>query len=275
MTLPTTSQTPRRRLHRVWQLLPAQAQKPLRSLLSATGLLPRLQRLVTPGASDKHGFITLTPETPGALTSSLAHIAQHGPSGDYYEFGLFRGYTFWHAQQTASELGLDQMRFFGFDSFAGLPLPNGIDAETGEFNAGDYACSEAEVRALLSSRGCDWTKSFLTKGYYDQSLSAELKHRLNPGMVAVALIDCDLYHSTVPVLHFLADRLQDGAILLFDDWNCFGKSDQHGQRRAFHEFLAANPGWAITPFLSFGWHGQAFVVRRRMAATQASLEQTA
>ena len=83
MTLPTTRQTPRRRLHRVWQLLPAQAQKPLRSLLSATGLLPRLQRLVTPGASDKHGFITLTPETPGALTSSLAHIAQHAQCAQY------------------------------------------------------------------------------------------------------------------------------------------------------------------------------------------------
>jgi len=249
----------------MWQHLPAVVQAFLRSLLSAVGLRPRLQRFVTTN-EPSDGFLTMTPETLGALTTSFKRIASSGLMGDYYEFGLYRGYTFWHAQQTADSFGLDQMRFFGFDSFAGLPPPVDRDAETGEFKQGDYACSEQQVRAFLNARKADWTRSFLIKGFYEQSLTETVKHELGAGPVAIALIDCDLYHSTVPVLHFLADRLQAGSILLFDDWNCFAASDEHGERRALREFLVAYPVWAIEPFVSFGWHGQAFIVRRRLLA---------
>ena len=34
----------------------------------------------------------------------------------------------------------------------------------------------------------------------------------------VTLIDCDLYKSTLSVLAFLEDLLQEGSMLLFDDW---------------------------------------------------------
>jgi hypothetical protein len=35
--------------------------------------------------------------------------------------GLFNGYSFWFAQTAARDRRLDTVRFFGFDSFAGLP----------------------------------------------------------------------------------------------------------------------------------------------------------
>ncbi len=124
------------------------------------------------------------------------------------------------------------MRFFGFDSFAGLPRPEGIDATTEEFHEGDYRCDRQQVAASLTTYGFDWSRAELIAGFFDDSLRPALvqQHSMRP--VAVALIDCDLYSSTVPVLRFLAPQLQDGSILLFDDWNCFGASDAHGQRRA-------------------------------------------
>jgi hypothetical protein len=43
--------------------------------------------------------------------------------GDYYEFGLYQGYTFWYAQKVMQEAGNVSMRFVGLDSFEGLPQP--------------------------------------------------------------------------------------------------------------------------------------------------------
>ena len=92
--------------------------------------------------------------------------------------------------------------------------------------------------------------------------------------VMLALIDCDLYSSTVSVLDFLDNLLQDGSILMFDDWNCFGKSDERGERRAFREFLARHPIWRADPFVSFGWHGQSFVLSQVDFAGLAIPERT-
>ena len=100
----------------------------------------------------------------------------------------------------------------------------------------------------------------LVEGWYEESLTPTLKSALDPSKVGVALVDCDLYQSTVPVLRFLASLLQEGSILLFDDWNCFDRSDQKGERRAFREFLIENPQLAAERWLTFGRRGQAFVM---------------
>jgi O-methyltransferase len=198
-------------------------------------------------------FITLCPDTPPAIERALAAA----PDGDYYEFGLYSGYTFWYAQHVSTD---DQMRFWGFDSFVGLPKPEGVDAET-KFKTGDYACSLLEVEANLVKYGRDWARTTLIKGFYDQSLTPELRSATGMKSAAVILIDCDLYASTVPVLRFMTPLLQAGTVLLFDDYNCFEASNEKGERRAFAEFLAANPQWAAETAFSFGWHGQAFVMR--------------
>ncbi len=198
-----------------------------------------------------------------ALSKSLRRMRKSNLRGDYFEFGLYRGSSFSAAQRLAGRYRLaSEMRFFGFDSFQGLPEPAGVDV-AGEFRKGDYACSHAEVTATLEKRGVDWTRIHLVEGWYDQSLTAELKSDLVPGQVGVALVDCDLYESTVPVLQFLASLLQEGSILLFDDWNCFHRSDQKGERRAFREFLEEDPRFLAEEWIGFGRRGQAFILHER------------
>ena len=91
----------------------------------------------------------------------------------------------------------------------------------------------------------------------------ELRKRLEgldpepKGRLAAAILRIE---DSVRVLEFLEGLLQEGAILLFDDWSCFGASDDHGERRALREFLAAHPRWTVEPLFAFGGHGQAFVV---------------
>jgi hypothetical protein len=225
------------------------------------GRSPALQRAVDAvSAIGSDGFVSMTPETLPAITSALELVRAEGLAGDYFEFGLYRGVTFLHAQTEAQRLGLSDIRFYGFDSFAGLPEIGEVDVAAGIWEAGDYACSRAEVDAYLTKYRApgDYT---LIEGFFDQSLTEELRARLQPRHVAVALIDCDLYASTVPVLEWLAQLLQPNCVLLFDDWNCADSNDEMGERRAFGEFLAVHKEWIAEPLFTFGWHGQAFQLR--------------
>lgn len=171
------------------------------------------------------------------------------------------------------------MPFFGFDSFAGLPPVRGRDlTPRGDFYEGQYACPKDRVVANPSARGVDWRRTHLIEGYFEQSLTEELKAQLRHRAVAIALIDCDLYESTATVLRFIGDLIADGTILLFDDWNCFDRDDGRGQRKAFAEFLGQNPHLSAEALFSFGWYGQAFTMavdRETHPAGRGLLRQTA
>jgi len=94
--------------------------------------------------------VPLVPHRRMALAKSLRRMRTSDLHGDYFEFGLYRGSSFSAAQRLARRYRLvPEMRFFGFDSFQGLPEPAGVDV-AGEFRKGDYACSRAEVTATLA-----------------------------------------------------------------------------------------------------------------------------
>jgi len=213
-----------------------------------------------------HSFDTANRDVLPALEKSLSEVKKLGvlEKGDYFEFGVFKGYAFWHAQKTASQLGFDHMRFFGFDSFNGLPEITQPDQTShNEFYQGQFRCSKNQVEKNLNAKGVDWNKTFLIEGYFDTSLTQETKEKYSLAKVSLALIDCDLYASTVDVLAFLKEMLADGTILMFDDWNCFNKDDNRGQRRAFREFLASQRAWEAQPFFSYGLYGQVFIMRKK------------
>ena len=208
-----------------------------------------------------HGFDAATRSTLEGIEKAFAHAKELGTlgEGDYYEFGLFKGYSFWTAQKTAKQHEAQSMRFFGFDSFAGLPDVGGLDKTArDDFYKGQYACSYDAVRASLDEAGVDWDRTTLVRGFFDQSLTPALRdeHRMRP--IVIALIDCDLYASTVDVLRFIDPLVQDRSILIFDDWNCFDGDDTKGQRKAFAEFLERNPGIKADPLFTYGSWGQAF-----------------
>jgi hypothetical protein len=152
------------------------------------------------------------------------------------------------------------MRFFGFDSFQGLPDVEGEDKKAGIFISGDYAWTRSAVERDLASHGFDWSRGTLIGGYFDQSLTRSEKLDQQMGPAAVVMVDCDLYQSTVPVLAFVADLLQDGTIMLFDDWSCFGGGDDRGEPRAFAEFLRDHPQWRPEWWMDFGTYGKAFIM---------------
>lgn len=212
-----------------------------------------------------HGFASAGKELPDVVQRCLEQAITFGTvlRGDYYEFGVFKGHTFWQAQRRAKALGLEQMRFFGFDSFEGLPEPQGPDVtEQQHFYQGQFAWSFADVSRTLEAHGIDWDTAFLIKGYFEDVLTDETKQRYGMGKVAIALVDCDLYASAAEVLRFMSDMLIDKSILIMDDWNSFGGADDRGERRALREFLAAHPQWSAEALFAYGAYGQVFIMHR-------------
>jgi O-methyltransferase len=215
-----------------------------------------------------HGFGSATPELPAALEWVIKVAAQHRTlhDGDYCEFGVFKGYSFWKAQHEAKKHHLP-CRFFGFDSFVGLPAIGGVDQTNhGEFRAGQYECSQRRVvDNLHAAGGVDWGRTFLIPGFYGESLTQELIARHRIRKVGVALIDCHLYSSTVEVLRFLQGLIGDKTVLIMDDWSCFDADDDRGQRRAMREFLRTQPRLTLEPLFSYGSYSQVFLVRESSA----------
>ena len=140
---------------------------------------------------------------------------------DYLEFGVFRGQSLaWWSDQNQNV----RSRFFGFDTFEGLPenwqkLRHTMPA--GTFSTDGQPPNLADTRI-----------SFV-KGLFQDTLGNFLNEWQPRGTVVVHC-DADLHSSTLFVLTKLNRILASGAIVIFDDFNC--STDVF---RAFKDYVAA------------------------------------
>ncbi len=162
----------------------------------------------------------------------LRNMAKQGLSGDYLEFGVYRGSSFMTTYDLARRHGLSQMRFLAFDSFRGLPAGE-------NWGEGMYSCSRQRFLKMVRKAGADLRRVHAIEGFYEDSLTAEVKRELGIQRAAFVHLDCDLYSSTSQALAFLRGIVDEGTVLVFDDWSCYDQSDEHGQRRAFKEWPLA------------------------------------
>jgi hypothetical protein len=151
--------------------------------------------------------------------------------------------------------------YYGFDSFKGLPAIEGTDEGQNQFFEGQFACSKDYVVRQLTEHGIDWSRAKLIEGFFNESLTEDLKKAHPFKHVSVALIDCDLYSSTKDVLTWLGSLMTEGSILLFDDWYSLDDADA-GQQKAFREFLETNLQFRAEPFIKFSTDGTSFIMHR-------------
>ena len=202
-------------------------------------------------------FATLHPNLLIGIHRALGRLAARGQtSGGYFEFGLYRGFSFWFANNLAKEMGLS-LEFHGFDSFEGLP-PSKVDIHR-NWQPGNYACSLDQVKSSLKQWGMPQPYT-LHKGWYSAPYFAQIEKQHPLPVPAIAVIDSDLYESATEVLQMLHPRLRVGTILLFDDFNAFAGDANHGERRALREFEGTYPTFRKTSLFSFGPYGEAFEV---------------
>ncbi len=199
---------------------------------------------------------------PHMADLAVRFIKHNGVQGSYLEFGVFRGSTFSYFYHAFKRYQMN-VSMYAFDSFKGLPQLEGLDNVAGynrQFSAGEFNCSQSEFIAQLASNGVPSSAYTIVPGYFQESLTPALYHRINLTRVAIAWIDCDLYESTKYVLEFLRPILQDGTLLIFDDYYCFKGNPGFGERKAFADFSISNPHINFTDYAKFGRFGQTFIV---------------
>lgn len=167
-------------------------------------------------------------------------------NGYYFEFGCHEANTFRMAYDTFHHLF--NWTYVAFDSFEGLPeIPEEERQEI--WKKGKLQTTEEDFVRTVTKHGLPRDAFLTVKGFFNESLTKELRDRLLPRKAAVVYVDCDLYVSTEPVLNFIRDFLQRGTILVFDDWYCFHGDPEKGERRAFREFCNREPDLLFEEFV--------------------------
>ena len=137
---------------------------------------------------------------------------------DFLEFGVFRGDSirFWAEMNCHPE-----SRFWGFDTFEGLPEDWDVifgDMRRGTFDVGGKTPETGDPRITF------------VKGLFQDTLDKFLEG-FEPRNRLVVHIDCDLYSATLFVLTKLDRWLRKGGLILFDEFS----SPLH-EFRAFEDY---------------------------------------
>ena len=215
----------------------------------------------------------------GCIRTAASFTSWNQVPGDYLEFGVWKGHSFAVAyreimQQRANHISLNYSspgydvwktrtpRFFAFDSFEGLPEDSSAERMI-DYQPGSYSCSELDFSRLIARRGVQLSDVVIVKGWYDKTCVPATKQAHELDKVSIALIDCDLYESTVPVLDFLTDIVQQGTILIFDDWYRFRGDPNSGEQRACREWLERNPHIELIEYWKEAPQAVSFIVNLR------------
>jgi hypothetical protein len=181
--------------------------------------------------------------------------------GDYLEFGCHRARTFRMALTEARKHNLQEMNFWAFDSFEGLPeLEHESSVEI--WKKGALATAVEDFTRMINEHGIYTERVTPVKGYYSDSLTADLSKKFHAAGTKAALItvDCDLYESAVPVFNFVDDFIQEGTIIYMDDlFAGFKGSPLKGIARAFLEYQQKTK-WRFIRHLDIGWWGRSYLV---------------
>lgn len=197
-----------------------------------------------------------------ALRDAFAYTSFEMVGGDFLEFGVARGrsmiYAKYHNQVFSS--GQATTRFIGFDSFEGFPKPRGVDAKFERFKEGEMSYAEHLIQKNLRNHfGKNHGVEFV-RGFYDKVLSGKTPQDFGIEKIRVINIDCDLYQSALEALMFCTPAVQEGTVILFDDYLCYRGRPDRGEQGAIADWLKKNPHFSLVPFLRYANVGKAFIV---------------
>lgn len=201
--------------------------------------------------------------------------------GDILEFGVSTGvslllFALFHeeCQKCPDWLGnrekqILKRRIVGFDSFEGLPAGEGHarwyktvfknnERHNHPFLKIGEAVKPEHVVKLFDI--CGFENPILEVGLFADTLPTVLPQKYNKA--AIIHIDSDLYESCKTVLLHIEPLIQDGTIIMFDEWFAFKGDPNNGEARAFKEFLDTHPHIQAIPYKQYATSSYAFILRR-------------
>lgn len=185
-------------------------------------------------------------ENRAALHDRIGGLVDNGPL-DYFEFGVYSGKSFlpWMTRNQHAD-----SRFFGFDTFTGLPETWDENRPAGAFDA----------KGRFPDTGDD-TRAEFHAGIFQHSLHPFLNSwSRQDGRKLVMHIDCDIFTGAIYSLFAMEPFLRDGDYVLFDEFK-----DHNNEFRAW-EIFCDSTDLTLEPVMRTAKNNQwAFVMRRPAA----------
>jgi|TARA_B100001964_G_C14169386_1_gene570718 hypothetical protein len=181
--------------------------------------------------------------------------------GSYMEFGVFTGSSFNFAMKINKQLektfGNTNCEFIGFDSFQGFGKVSDNDKHP-FYKKETFSINEKKVFKNIKnmSKG---QRMRIVKGFFNETIKNKTTKDLNIDKARVVLIDCDLREPTLMALEFIKPSIQEGTIILFDDYIWFKGSKEKGEYSAFSEFKKKYPKILFRKAFDYGYGSKAFV----------------
>jgi O-methyltransferase len=168
-------------------------------------------------------------EAPWALYQSIEYIVRNRIPGDIVECGVWSGGSILLAALALQHFGDTSRQIWLYDTFAGNPRPEPIDARwdgvpalpTWEHHhrTGGRWCfggTRDHVRSVVTSSGYPEDRFVFVEGLVENTLPAQ-----RPETISLLRLDTDLYRSTYHELVHLYPSLTVGGILMIDDYGAF------------------------------------------------------
>jgi O-methyltransferase len=206
------------------------------------GIPPRDARIiqaVTP-------YTLTNPKRLMALLDSVTYIVDAGLEGAVVECGVWKGGSMMCAAMALHELQDENRDFYLFDTFE-FDVTYAPDSADGQRAATAFAraskVSEGErretilrntkdVEGRLHRTGYPASNVHLVAGRVEDTLPQRA-----PGRISLLRLDTDLYQPTLHQLTCLFPRLEQGGVLIIDDYD---DPTWPGVRKAVDEYLESN-----------------------------------
>lgn len=199
-----------------------------------------------------------------ALKKAFYLSSLEGTRGDYLEFGVFTGSSMSAAIECSRKSIVPRerpIRYFGFDSFSGFGKLLEEEKKHPFFQDAFFKTDVHSVKKRLSGLVKDQNRVELIAGFFEDTLKKD------PGAygidkAAVILIDCDTFSGATLVFDFIKSTLQEGTILVIDDFFSYKGSSKLGTYGAFLKFQAELPSWIFRRVFDYGYGGAAYMVTK-------------
>ncbi len=109
-------------------------------------------------------------------------------------------------------------------------------------------------------------KVVIVSGSYEVSLGEEkdkTRELLGPTKAALVHIDCDVEVPAKLALDFVTPYLQQGTLLLFDEYDLNGADNKKGERAALRAWLNEHPEFDVEPYRCYHTAARSFIVHRQ------------
>lgn len=218
-----------------------------------------------------------------AFEKAIRFVNYELVEGHVLEFGVYTGRSLAalqlaedrYARECVHSVPGPPRQFYGFDSFTGL-----YNTKHPRWTDGSFAknhswhptikCGETITAEAVKQffKHIDLAEPTIVEGLYGDTLPEFVGRGAGgAGKAAIVHIDCDLYDSTMTVLTHVEPMLQQGTVLMFDDWFNYKGDPTKGEAAAFKEFQQTTRAWEFVEYFQYGTFCKAFIATAKPGYT--------